>query len=134
MATIREIIDGIRVRLQTIPNLRTPKRVPDTVDPDTAVVRYAGTDFDATMHPATNDQHYMIQIFTSRASDRGQDALLEYCDDEGERSVKAAIEGDPTLGGLVMDAHLSQIQEPGGATPGGAEMYSVEMVITVNPT
>lgn len=134
MATIREITDGIGTVLKTIPNLRVPKRVPDTVDPDTAVVRYAGTNFDTTMNRGSDDENYIIQIFTSRASDRGQDALIEYCDREGARSVKAALEADHTLGGLVMDANLSEIKEPGVASPGGVEMYSVEMIVTVNPS
>lgn len=132
MATIREIIDGIRVRLQGIPNLRTPKRVPDTVDPDTAVVRYAGTLYDSSMSRGSDDQAYIVQVFTSKASDRGQDALYEYCDGSGGRSVKAAMEVDPTLDGLVMDASVTEAREPGTASPGGVEMYSVEIVITVS--
>jgi hypothetical protein len=131
MATIRQITDGIRTRLQTIENLRVPKRVPDTIDPDAAVVRYAGTVFDSTMSRGSDDQNYIVQVFTSKASDRGQDALYEYCDGSGDRSIKAVMEEDPFLGDLVMHADVTEVREPGTASPGDVEMYSVEIVITV---
>lgn len=132
MATIREVIDGIRTQLQTISDLRTPKRVPDTVDPDAAVVRYAGTLFDTTMSRGSDDQNYIVQVFTSKASDRGQDSLYDYCEGSGDRSIKAAMEADPTLGGLVMSADVTEVREPGTASPGNVDMYSVEIVIEVS--
>jgi hypothetical protein len=132
VATISEIREAIGVRLKTIPNLRVPKRVPDTIDPDAAVVRYAGTTFDTTMSRGSDDQNYIVQVFTSKASDRGQDALLEYCDGSGERSIKAAMEGDPTLGGLVMHADVTEVREPGRVEVAKGEFYSVEIVVTVS--
>lgn len=132
MPTITEIRAGIRTLVRTIPNLKVPLRVPDTIDGDAAVVRYAGTIFDSTMSRGSDDQNYIIQLFTSKASDRGQDALYEYCDGEGERSVKVAMEADPTLGGLVMDASVTEVREPGTASPAGVDFYSVEIVVTVS--
>ena len=132
MATIDQIRAAIRTRLKTIPNLRVPERVPDTIDPDTAVVRYAGTTFDTTMSRGSDDQTYIVQVFTTRASDRGQDALYKYCDGSGDRSVKVAMEADPTLGGLVMDASVTEVREPGTAKPAEVVFYSVEIVITVS--
>lgn len=132
MPTIGEIRDGIRTRLKTIQNLRVPDRVPDTIDPDAAVVRYAGTDFDSSMSRGSDDHTYIVQIFTSKASDRGQDALYEYLDGSGSRSVKVAVEADPTLGGLVDFAVVTEVREPGAAEPGGVEMYSAEIVIAVS--
>jgi hypothetical protein len=132
VATINEIRAGIRTRLKTIPELRVPERVPDTVDPPTAVVRYAGTLFDSAMSRGSDDQRYVIQLFTSMASDRGQDALIEYCEGRGARSVKAAMEADPTLGGLVMSADVTEVEEPGTASPGDVKHYSVQIIVTVS--
>jgi hypothetical protein len=131
VATIDQIRAAIRTRLKTIPDLRVPDRVPDTIDPDAAVVRYAGTTFDTTMSRGSDDQTYIIQMFTSKASDRGQDALYEYCEGSGERSVKAAFEADPTLDDLVMHADVTEVREPGKAEPGGVDMYSAEIVVMV---
>jgi hypothetical protein len=131
MATIDQIRAAIRTRLKTISDLRVPDRVPDTIDPDAAVVRYAGTTFDTTMSRGSDDQTYIIQVFTSKASDRGQDALYEYCEGSGDRSVKVAVEADPTLGDLVMHADVTEVREPGTAAPGSVDMYSVEIVVMV---
>lgn len=132
MATITEIRSAIRARLQTIPRLKVPERVPETIDADTAVVRYAGTMFDSTLSRGSDDQKYIVQLFTSKASDRGQDALYEYCDGEGARSVKVVMEADPTLGDLVMDATVTEVQEPGTAQPAAVEFYSVEIMVEVS--
>lgn len=129
--TILEIRAGIQTVLRTIPDLKVPKRVPDTVDPDAAVVRYSGTDFDSSMNRGSDDQTWIVQILTSKASDRGQDALYEYCDGEGEKSVKAAFEADPQLGGLVDFAVVTEVREPGVAAPAAVEMYSAEIVVLV---
>jgi hypothetical protein len=131
VATIDEIRGAIRTRLKTLSGLNVYQRVPDTIDPDAAVVRYAGTVYDSTMSRGSDDQQYIIQIFTTRASDRGQDALLAYCDGTGARSIKALMETDPTLGDLVMSSAVTEAREPGTASPGGVEMYSVEIVVEV---
>jgi hypothetical protein len=131
MPTIDEIRAGLQTRLRTIQGLNVPKRVPDTVDPDTAVVRYAGTNFDTTMSRGSDDHTYIVQILTSKASDRGQDALYSYLDGEGAKSVKVAIEADDTLGGLVEFAVVAEAREPEVAAPGGVDMYSAELVVIV---
>lgn len=131
MPTIDEIRAGLRTRLRTIPKWNVYERVPDTIDPDAAVVRYAGTDFDSSMDRGSDEQSYIVQVMTSKASDRGQDALYPYLDGEGDRSIKVAIEADPTLGGLVEYAIVTDVREPGVAAPAGVEMYSAEVVITV---
>lgn len=132
MATIRQVLNGLQVRLRTIPNLKVPKRVPETIDADTAVVRYAGTDFDTTISRGSDDQAYIIQVFTSKASDRGQDALYEYCDGSGERSVKVAVEADPTLDELVQYVVVSEVREPGIAEVADAPFYSAEILVVVS--
>lgn len=131
MATIRQIIDAIHDRLDTVSGLKVYKRVPETVDAPAAIVRYAGTNFDSTMDRGSDDQTYVVQILTSKASDRGQDELYAYCEGSGARSVKALIEADPTLGGLVMHAFVTEVGEPGTAEPGGVEFYSVEIFVQV---
>lgn len=131
MATIRQIIDAIKTQLDTINGLKVYKRWPDTVDAPAAAIRYAGTNYDSTMDRGSDDQTYVVQILTSKASDRGQDELYAYCEGEGARSIKAAIETDPTLGGLVMHAFATETGEPGTAEPAGVEFYSVEIFLQV---
>jgi hypothetical protein len=131
VATIDEIRAAIRTALKTIPNLRVPDRIAETVDPDAAHVRYSGTLYDSSISRGSDDLVFTIQVFTSKASDRGQDALYEYCDGSGARSIKAAIEADNTLGDVVDFAEVTEAKEPGVASPGGVEMYSVEIIVMV---
>lgn len=131
MATIDEIRAAIGTALKTIPNLRVPDRITETIDPDAAHVRYSGTLYDSSISRGSDDLAFTIQVFTSKASDRGQDALYEYCDGSGARSIKAAIEADDTLGDVVNFAEVTEAKEPGRVTVGAADFYSVEIIVMV---
>jgi hypothetical protein len=80
-----------------------------------------------------NEYPFVIQAFCALNSDIGAQRLLdEMCADTGPTSIKALLEADKTLGGLVDDLVVTD-QIPGRQVeqPSGNPMLLVEFHVTV---
>jgi hypothetical protein len=101
MATNEEIRTGIAGNLQTVPDLNVYERPPGEIVVDAAVVRRANTNYDVSFDGLV-DTTWRITVFVSFANtDAGATSLDEYAAASGAKSIKAAIDADPTLGGFV---------------------------------
>lgn len=109
MATIEQIMQGIETRLGTIAGLRVSDTITPTISPPFAMVGLpSGIDYHAAMgaNPLGNLM-FEIWVFTSTAWDRtGQLKLAGYQNQNGSTSIRAAIEADRTLGGVVDDCFV----------------------------
>ncbi len=106
-STIR---DGLKTRLETISGLRAYDVWPDTMNIPAAIVRPVNMDYYNTL---TNVATLMVEIHLLAASiqnglAKAQDILDTYLDATGTKSIKAAIEGDKTLGGTVTTCHVNR--------------------------
>lgn len=109
MATIEQIMQGIETRLDTIAGLRVSDTITPTMSPPFAMVGLpSGIDYHTAM--GTNPLGalmFEVWVFTSTAWDRtGQLKLAGYMNQNGSTSIRAAIEGDKTLGGVVDDCFV----------------------------
>ena len=90
--------------------------------------------YDTTMHRGIDEWTFIVQGFVAVTTDIGSQALLDdMCAPTGFDSVKAALEADTSLGGLVDDLRV-QNQSPGRIvdTPGGGSpMLLVEWQVQV---
>lgn len=97
-----QVRDGLKTRLQTITGLRVYDLIPEPVTPPCAVVGQLDLTFDIDnargLDQANVDIYVIVQRFSERA---GQDKLDAYLAGSGSSSIKTAIEGDRTLGGVV---------------------------------
>jgi hypothetical protein len=97
-----QVRDGLKTRLQTITGLRVYDLIPEPVTPPCAVVGQLDLTFDIDnargLDQANVDVYVIVQRFSERA---GQDKLDAYLAGSGSSSIKTAIEGDRTLGGVV---------------------------------
>jgi hypothetical protein len=95
-----QVRDGLKTRLQTISGLRVYEIIPEPITPPCAVVGQLDFTFDIDnargLDQANVDIYVIVQRFSERA---GQDKLDGYLAGTGATSIKAAIEGDRTLGG-----------------------------------
>jgi hypothetical protein len=97
-----QVRDGLKTRLQTITGLRAYDLVPDTVVPPCAVVGQLDFTFDIDNARGLDQAQVDVLVIVQRFSERaGQDKLDAYLAGSGSSSIKAAIEGDRTLGGTV---------------------------------
>ncbi|CAB5218977.1 hypothetical protein UFOVP226_15 [uncultured Caudovirales phage] len=130
--TPSNVRDGLKTRLATITGLRTYDIVPDGIAPPAAVVGLLSLDFDMSMQRYLDHGDIEILIIVGRMSERAaQDKLDSYLSGSGTSSIKAAIEGDTTLGGSVQTCRVLSAS-PTTITVSGAEMlcyrYQIEVV------
>jgi hypothetical protein len=97
-----QVRDGLKTRLQTITGLRAYDLIPDTVVPPCAIVGQLDFTFDIDNARGLDQAQVDVLVIVQRFSERaGQDKLDAYLAGTGSTSIKAAIEGDRTLGGTV---------------------------------
>ena len=104
-ATISQVKDGLKARIETISGLRAFDHQPDQVNPPFAwptldEIRYHQTG----MSSGGVVMDFTITLVIQRVSERiAQDALDQYMSWSGTKSLRAAIEADRTLGGVCED-------------------------------
>jgi hypothetical protein len=97
-----DVRDALKTRLQTITGLRAYDIIPPRITPPCAVVGQLDFNFDSAMARGMDEATVEIDVIVQRFSERaGQDKLDAYLAGSGAGSIKAAIEGDRTLGGKV---------------------------------
>lgn len=132
MADLEEVRDAIAALVDTIPGLQGLANVPGQITPPAALVLLESVDFDSSMDRGSDDYTWIVMIMTSHSSDTGQDLLMQYASGSGAKSVKAKFEADPTLGGLVFDANVSEVRPPGDYEMGAITYYAIQFVIQVS--
>lgn len=98
---VSSVRDGLKTRLATINGLRVSDLIPDKVNPPCAIVGQLDFTFDIDnargLDQASCDIYVIVQRLDARSA---QNKLDEYLG-SGSKSIKTAIEGDRTLGGVV---------------------------------
>jgi hypothetical protein len=109
-ATPSQAKDGLKARLATISGLRCYDYQPDQVNPPFAFPTLEEIRYHATaMGTGGVEMDFTINLILSRQSERvAQDEIDKYTAFTGTQSVRAAIEGDRTLGGVVDDCVVRQ--------------------------
>jgi len=126
-----QVRDGLKTRLQTISGLRAYDLIPDTVTPPAAVVGQLDFTFDIDNARGLDQAQVDVLVIVQRFSERsGQDLLDTYLSGSGNTSIKAAIEGDRTLGGTVNTLRVTGA-EAGTYESQGVEFLSYRYRITI---
>lgn len=131
MADVSEIRQGLADAMQTIHGLRTSATVPDAPRPPQAIVMPDRIDYDLDMMRGADRFYFTIILLVSRADDRAAQTNLDaYI--TGASSIKAAVEADRTLGGVVDTCRVTQMRNYAAVSVGevlylGAE-FDVEVI------
>ena len=132
MATLSDIRSGIATNLGTISGLRTAAFVPDEPKPPIAIVFPENISFDTAFGRGLDTYSFTVQVIVSKVSDRNAQSNLDsYCNPSGASSVKAAIESDKTLGGLVQDLRVTEARDYRAATINENTYLTVTFAVTV---
>ena len=106
-----EVREGLKKNLQEIDGLRCYDIIPDLPQPPAAIVGQLDFTFDLNnsrgLDQANLDVYVIVQRFSERA---GQDKLDGYLAGTGATSIKAAIEGDRTLGGACQTLRVTSAE------------------------
>jgi hypothetical protein len=134
MPTLGEIITAVETRLDSI-GLRATSSSPGAVNVPAAIV---GVPPIASYRAAFGRGTVMITgwplyVLTSSHVDRiGQAQLAEYASWTGVKSVPAAFEAEPTLGGVVDDLLVESFRPLGLEEVGVLQYFGGEFRLTVS--
>lgn len=133
MASLSSIRSGLSTRLATISGLSVYSFVPDSIEPPTAVVGVmSSVDYDSTMSRGSDSYEIPLYLYVSRVdAELSQDSLDEFLAGSGSSSIKQAIEGDVTLGGVVSSARVVEASNYGVYTINSIDYLGVEFSVEI---
>lgn len=117
------VMDALADALREIESVRVFEYPPDSVSAPAAIVSYPDPwVFDAAMGRGADSATFPVHVVVGRVSDRAsRDALTPYMAGDGARSVKLALETDPTLGAAVDWCRVGEVSV--GRIDVGGVMY-----------
>jgi hypothetical protein len=131
MASVQEIREGIDDRLATIAGLRHSSNVPGTINPPHAFVKRRQTVFGVSMD-GEDDLTLAVTVLVSWADqETAQETLDEYLASTGAKSIKAAIDADPTLGDIVDFAHATLVEDERITAFYGTDYLAADIIVEV---
>jgi hypothetical protein len=130
---LQTILAALATALDAIPGLRVFDYMPDAIAPPTAIVQLPeAINYDLTFGRGADTYDLRVLLLVAKGSDRAATKnLASYLDAGGPTSVKAAVEANDTLGGLVDVANVKRARGVGAYTVAGVEylgaMFDVEV-------
>lgn len=134
MATISQLRAGLKTRLATISGLRAYDKWPGNVTPPGAIVMPVDGEYDQVMgdNPDTVYKFEVTLAVQLGSYETAQDKLDEYVNPAGARSVRAAINGDRTLGGVADATWVRRFREYGTLDINGKDYAGVIFDVEVS--
>ena len=133
MTLVSDLRTGLANRLATITGLRSHDQVPDSLTPPSGVVGPPSkVEYDKTFGRGADKYVFPVRVLAQKTDGRAaQTALDAYLSSSGATSVKAAIEGDCTLGGKAHDLRVVSCQSYGSYQVGGVDYIGAEWTVEV---
>jgi len=132
MTALTDLRTGLANRLATITGLRSSAYIPDNPQPPVAVVMPGRIQYDTAFGRGSDEYQFTIMLIVGRVADRASQTNLDaYCASSGSTSVKAAVEGDRTLGEKALDCRVTEMTNQGSLAIGDVTYHTAEFSVTV---
>ena len=132
-ATVSQVADGLKARLATISGLRTFSYQPEQVNPPVAFPILESVEYHRAMQGGNVQMRFTVMTIVGRYLDRVSHSNLDgYLSYSGATSLRAAIEGDRTLGGVAQTLVLDSGAAVGSLTVAEADFLSVSFSVLVH--
>jgi hypothetical protein len=132
MTALTDLRTGLANRLTTITGLRSSAYIPDNPQPPVAVVMPGRITYDTAFGRGSDEYQFTVLLIVGRVADRASQTTLDgYCESSGNRSVKAAIEGDRSLGGKALDCRVTEMANQGSLAIGDVTYHTAEFNVSV---
>ena len=132
MADISAIRQGIATNLGTIPGLRASAELIDNPTPPIAVINLDSIDYHGAMQNGLTTYNFVVTVIVGRAAEREMQRKLDaYCQPTGAQSVKAAIESNRSLSGVIFDLIVVSSSPSGNITINDQTYLAAEFTVTV---
>jgi hypothetical protein len=133
MASIQSIRDGIGTRIKTITSLNVYDTIPDSVIVPCAVVGMPNAvEYDYSFRSVRMRLVVPVRVYACDVQeDQAQRKLDDYVSPDGAQSIRAAIDGDVTLGGNAQTTRVMTAQGYGVYELAGVQYLGVEFSVEV---
>jgi hypothetical protein len=132
-ATVSQAASGLATRLATISGLRTFSYQPEQVNPPMGFPILEEIEFHRAFGGGDVRMRFTVMVIVGRYLDRLAHSTLDgFLSYSGATSLRAAIEGDTTLGGVAQTLVLDSGMSIGSLTIAEAEFLSVSCSVTVH--
>lgn len=131
MPTLSQIRTGLATNLRTISGLRVYEEIPDNPQPPSAVIVLNNIDYDQDFARSAK-YNFAVQVIVGRAAERSAQRYLDlYCDPTGASSVKAGVESNRTMSGVVLDTYLESMPNIGTVTINDQLYLAADFLVAV---
>lgn len=127
------IQESLGMRLATIPGLRVADHLPEQINPPMAVIQLQSVTYHRAMRGGLSEWEFTISLVAGRMGDRpAQRQLDSWMSWDGSQSVRAAIEGDTTLGGACSTLKVADMIAVRPLSLGDAAYLTCEFNVIVH--
>jgi hypothetical protein len=132
-ATVSQVAAGLQARLATITGLRTFSYQPEQENPPFGYPQINRIDYHRAFSGGDVVMDWTVYVVVGRWLDRTAHAALDdYLSYSGTKSVRAAIEADPTLGGVCSTLIVRSGADITSLDAGGAQFLVIQMQVEVH--
>lgn len=132
-ATVSQVADGLKARLATVTGLRTFSYQPEQVNPPVAFPVLESIEYHKAFGGGDVQMRWTVIVIVGRYLDRVAHANLDgYLSYDGATSLRAAVEGDRTLGGVAKTLILDSSMSIGSLAVAEAEFLQVSFSVLVH--
>jgi hypothetical protein len=131
--TASQIQAAVSAALATVPGLRVADHLPEQIAPPLAIAQIQSVTYHRTMQGGDSEWTFLIAAIAGRMGDRSAQRQLDgWLSYDGSQSVRAALEVDPTLNGVVSTLLVTEMVSVRPITLGDAAYLSCEFNVTVH--
>lgn len=131
--TASQIHAAVSAALATVPGLRVADHLPEQVAPPMAVIQMETVTYHRTMQGGTSEWAFLISLIAGRMGDRAAQRQLDgWLSYDGSQSIRAALEADPTLNGIVQSLVVAEMASIRLLTMGDATFLTCDFNLTVH--
>ena len=132
-ATVSQVATGLATRLATISGLRTSAYQPEQLNPPFAFPTLNRIEYHRAFAGGDVVMDWTVNVIVGRYVDRNSFAILDdFLSYSGAKSVRAAIEGDKTLGGVCQTLVLPSGANIMSLSSADAEFLQIQFQVTVH--
>ena len=132
-ATVSQVADGLKARLATISGLRTFSYQPEQENPPFGYPQINRIDYHRAYAGGDVVMDWTVYVIVGRWLDRTAHAALDdYLSYSGSKSVRAAIEGDTTLGGVCQTLIVRSGADITSLDANGAQFLVIQLQVEVH--
>jgi hypothetical protein len=132
-ATVSQVATGLATRLATVSGLRSSAYQPEQLNPPFAFPTLNRIEYHRAFAGGDVTMDWTVNVIVGRYVDRNSfttlDAFLSY---SGATSIRAAIEGDKTLGGVCQTLVLQSGANITSLSSADAEFLQIQFQLTVH--